>query len=483
MVNESIRLGFCMAESEIRKHIYLPRYYDPLIMTRRGELLETCELLELGTLVREKDISVSTGDEIGKMAYGTGRIPFIRTSDVSNWELKADAKHGVSQAIYEDYAASQDVREGDILFVRDGTYLIGQACLVTKDDLPCLYQSHLLKFRVAEKSPISCWMLLAALSTAFVRRQIRSKQFTAAIIDTLGHRYLELELPIPWDVPTRVRIEDEVRELIAERSRLRRRLVNVPLLAEGLLTDLDERHKYDDAGEDTETTRTLAFTLPASRLQESNFIPKYHAPDIQARLANLSAKYNLIPLSELVSRKILSWSTGIEVGKMAYGTGAVPFIRTSDISNWELKGDPKQGVSDAIYEDKKQDVQAHDIFIVRDGTYLVGTSAILTERDTKILYCGGMYKLRIRQPDKLDPYLLLALLNTPIVRRQMRSKQFTRDIIDTLGKRLFEVVLPLPKDARLRKRIGKETREVIETRASLRDRAKAIALEIEGEGE
>ena len=72
------------------------------------------------------------------------------------------------------------------------------------------------------------------------------------------------------------------------------------------------------------------------------------------------------------------------------------------------------------------------------------------------------------------------MLKTPIVRRQMRSKQFTRDIIDTLGKRLFEVVLPLPKDAKLRKRIADETRKVIETRASLRDRAKAIALEIEG---
>ena len=82
-----------------------------------------------------------------------------------------------------------------------------------------------------------------------------------------------------------------------------------------------------------------------------------------------------------------------------------------------------------------------------------------------------MYKFRVRSR-KLDPFLLLALLNTPIVRRQMRSKQFTRDIIDTLGKRLFEVVLPLPKDTKLRKRIAEETREVIETRASLRDRAR-----------
>jgi restriction endonuclease S subunit len=104
----------------------------------------------------------------------------------------------------------------------------------------------------------------------------------------------------------------------------------------------------------------------------------------------------------------------------------------------------------------------------------------LTEDDTKILYCGGMYKLRVKDKKKLDPYLLLALLNTPIVRRQMRAKQFTRDIIDTLGKRLFEVVLPIPKDAKIRKKIGDETRRVIETRVQLRNRAREIAYEVEG---
>ncbi len=224
----------------------------------------------------------------------------------------------------------------------------------------------------------------------------------------------------------------------------------------------------------------LGFKTRISALKRDNFIAKYYDPKLQADLKALSKTHELVSLEQLIEAKILSWSTGIEVGKMAYGTGKISFVRTSDISNWELKGDPKQGVSEAIYEDNKQDVQPHDIFVVRDGTYLVGSSAILTEQDTKILYCGGMYKLRVRQPEKLDPFLLLALLNTPIVRRQMRSKQFTRDIIDTLGKRLFEVVLPLPKDAKLRQRIADETREVIETRASLRDRAKAIALEIEG---
>jgi type I restriction enzyme M protein len=31
----------------------------------------------------------------------TGPVPFIWTSDLSNWELKADPKHGVSEELYK----------------------------------------------------------------------------------------------------------------------------------------------------------------------------------------------------------------------------------------------------------------------------------------------------------------------------------------------------------------------------------------------
>jgi len=225
------------------------------------------------------------------------------------------------------------------------------------------------------------------------------------------------------------------------------------------------------------------FFMSLSDAQSGIFVPKYYDPELERDIAKLRDTHELVRLADLCKGgedAVLSWDTGIEVGKMAYGTGDISFIRTSDISNWELKGDPKQAVSEDIYEANRQDVKAGDIFVVRDGTYLVGISCILTEKDTRILYCGGLYKLRVEKPDEMDPYLLLALLNAPIVRRQMRSKQFTRDIIDTLGKRLFEVLLPIPKDRKLRAAIARETREVIETRARLRDRTKEIALEVQG---
>lgn len=474
-------LGFLLKSSAVRSHVFIPKYYNPEIVSRLDNLRRSHELVTLGELIRCRKIQVATGDEIGKMAYGTGLIPFIRTSDISNWEIKADPKQGVSEVVYEQYAGKQDVQSGDLLFVRDGTYLIGASCLVTPADSKILYQSHILKFRAAVDALVSGPLLLALLTSPIVRRQIRAKQFTADIIDTIGNRYHELVLPLPRNSEIRSQIEREVLAVIQGRVVLRERLRWIPLWAQGLIPYASAEPPNSGNGE-FESNGNPGFILQHYSIRSSIFIPRYYDPLIDEALHSLTRTHDLASISDLIKKGVLAFDTGIEVGKMAYGTGPVPFIRTSDISNWELKSDPKQNVSEELYDEFKDklDVQAEDLFIVRDGTYLVGTSCILTEHDTRILYCGGLYKIRVAKKDQLDPYLLLALLNCPIVKRQMRAKQFTRDVIDTLGKRIFEVILPIPKDRELRKRIARETRETVLGRVALRNKAKQISLDVEG---
>ena len=50
------------------------------------------------------------------------------------------------------------------------------------------------------------------------------------------------------------------------------------------------------------------------------------------------------------------------------------------------------------------------------------------------------------------------------MKQQIRSKQFTQDIIDTLGKRIHELVLPFPKDKALREKIISSVSDVFEKR-------------------
>lgn len=220
-IESTSNLGYRVKQDEISNFVLAPRYYEPSSALGLSALAETHNLLLIKDLVDTGVLEFSTGTEVGKLAYGTGDIPFVRTSDISNWEIKLDAKHGVSEEIYQSTAAKLDVREGDILMVRDGTYLIGTCGYISKYDERIVYQSHIYKIRTKNRSVISPFLLLAALSSKPVIAQIQSKRYTQDIIDTLGNRVLELVLPIPKDAKKRAKIEKMVEQCIYDRIEAR----------------------------------------------------------------------------------------------------------------------------------------------------------------------------------------------------------------------------------------------------------------------
>lgn len=211
-------LGFIVDEHQIADSVLAPRYYDPNIAVSLQALEETHELITFGRLRELGVLEVATGDEIGKLAYGTGPIPFVRTSDLSSWEIKIDPKHGVSREIFERYRSRQDVKTGDLLMVRDGTYLIGTCAIVSQHDTEIVYQSHIYKIRVLPNDRgIDPFLLLAVLSSDVVQEQIRAKRFTQDIIDSLGDRIDELVLPIWKSALRRREISSLVEKVVATR--------------------------------------------------------------------------------------------------------------------------------------------------------------------------------------------------------------------------------------------------------------------------
>jgi type I restriction enzyme M protein len=129
---------------------------------------------------------------------------------------------------------------------------------------------------------------------------------------------------------------------------------------------------------------------------------------------------------------------------------------------------------------RKQDVREGDILMVRDGTYLIGTCAFLTKYDTRIVFQSHLYKLRVTDPSIVSPYLLLAALSSSPVRRQIKAKRFTQDIIDTLGDRLRELILPVPKDQVVRDKVTAMVRRSIEERIEARELARRACVELVG---
>jgi hypothetical protein len=452
--------GFLISSREVKNEILIPRFYDPRIDEELAGLAEDYTLRSIDEHVANAELRHDHGDYIPKIYYGTGPIPYVRTSDLANWEVKASPKHGVPVAVYEEYKNSQDVKPGDIFFVHEGTYLIGAVAMVTAYDGPVLYQHHLAKFRVLPNAPFGAYFFLAAIEAPTVERQIRSKQFSADIIDSVVGRLGQVVIPVPKNKQELKRIESQVKRAVLGRALCREQLSHgLRAVDEWLREDNTDDLETIVAWEPSEAyegktaflgyrTEFVAFTHATEDVKNDILLPKYYDPTIDALAERYRSKCDLVTIGDLVVKNLIAMTTGDEIGRMSYGTGSIPFVRTSDLASWELKHEPKQGVSDAVlnYWKDSQGVEDGDILLIRDGTYLVGSSILLYPDDLPLLYCGGINKLRARQPKTLDSSLLFTLLNLPFVRRQMRNKQFTRDVIDTLGRRLSEVLLPIPKD-------------------------------------
>ena len=245
---------------------------------------------------------------------------------------------------------------------------------------------------------------------------------------------------------------------------------DLPIILENYL------NKSECSGDDSH----LGYLVPQSSIVNNVLAPRYYNPESDLALRALSKTHDLLMIGDLIDSNVLSITTGDEVGKMAYGTGNIPFVRTSDISNWEIKLDPKHGVSEDIYNkySKRQDVCEGDILMVKDGTYLIGTCAFVSKYDTEIVYQSHLYKLRVNDHNIISPYILLAALSSPLVIAQIQSKRFTQDIIDSLGKRINELVIPIPKDHAKRDLIIQITKQSIDERIESRELARRAKLMI-----
>ncbi len=220
------RFGFGLPRAQVSDFVFIPEFYNPEI---RAELqtLEASgkyQLCTIGDLVEQGVLEIRRGNEIGSHLYGSGEIPFVRTTDIVNWEIKFDPVKAVSEEVYEQYKTAQDVATDDLLFVSDGTFLIGRTAIVTRLDEKIIIQSHLKKIRVLKNAFITPYYLLYLLNSKIVRKQIDAKTFVQATISTLGQRLFEIVLPISADCAERERVSCEIQELIRQKTALREQL-------------------------------------------------------------------------------------------------------------------------------------------------------------------------------------------------------------------------------------------------------------------
>ena len=225
------RLGFTIYEAKLKNEILIPRYYDPDTVKEIEKLKksEKYELKSIQDLISEKLISVKgSGGTASSKDYNIyDEIPFLRTSDIGAWETRNYAVQNVNNLTYLRYKERQDLKEGDILFIKDGTYRIGEALILTKYDLKMLVQSHFLKIRSLDQKNLNPYLILYLLHIPIVRKQIDEKTFIQATISTIGERFNEIVLPIPIGKDIKDKISQSIKKKILQRAKLRNEIKDI----------------------------------------------------------------------------------------------------------------------------------------------------------------------------------------------------------------------------------------------------------------
>jgi type I restriction enzyme S subunit len=141
------------------------------------------------------------------------------------------------------------------------------------------------------------------------------------------------------------------------------------------------------------------------------FIPKYSYPLYVNTLKVIKEKWQTVSIGEIATVK-----KGDEVGSDNYNKyldkkdSDVPFIRTSDLVNYEADQFPDFYIPKEIYQEINQDIKAGDVLFTKDGK--IGMSAMITKSD-KVISASGISRLRLKEEAKkydLTPeYLFLVL--------------------------------------------------------------------------
>jgi len=84
----------------------------------------------------------------------------------------------------------------------------------------------------------------------------------------------------------------------------------------------------------------------------------------------------------------------------------------------------------------------------------------------------------VREPAKMNPFLLLAALGCKFVQRQIKSFCVSQDIIDSLGDRIYQLRIAIPKSMARKQRIAKLVEKVINDRIEARELAREACEEI-----
>ena len=231
---------------------------------------------------------------------------------------------------------------------------------------------------------------------------------------------------------------------------------------------------YDELSHPDSPENRFVFTVDRDQLDSDLLVPRYYR-----WLENevpMPEDCDGVTIDELISDGTLTSFDGHGSPEAKWkGEGDVPYMRVSDIVNWELYRNPVSGIPEHVYESlvgTKETSETGDVIFVRRGSYRIGTVAMASHRDSKVLLTRELLTFRVTNPNNrhgITPFYLIAMLSSKTIQDQIHDLVCYDTTLPNLGDRWKLLTLPVHRDSEEINRISQEVEEVIRAKWSAQD--------------
>lgn len=198
------------------------------------------------------------------------------------------------------------------------------------------------------------------------------------------------------------------------------------------------------------------FKVSAQTVSDTNvYVPRYYWRKKEEIIIQnaINDGYDLVSIGELIQDGVISHFDGHgSPASENKGKGEVPYIRVKDIVNWEIYKDPTSLIPENVYNkmmSKAKYLEEKDIVYVRRGSYRIGSVAMVSPFDKKVILTREILVLRVKDLKNkygLTPEYLLYALSHNITQEQAKNKILIETTLPNIADRWKELKIPIFKD-------------------------------------
>ena len=446
---------FIINNDQLEDHLY------PNLYRYKKKVREFSERNDIFSFMLGDDevIEVLTDGEHAGQVFVESGAKFIKNSSVKRYVISEYDGFYITHEKNDTLLRSK-LEKGDVLFTTIGKYL-GVAAVVNDNLVDGNINQNVVRLRINSKF-VGPQYLAYFLNSKIARYQIDGL-FTGNTHPILTYPKLK---------SLKIFLKDrKTHDLVTKNA----------LLAEKYSSD--GLKKIDEAKQLFLDSLKIDFSKIANKLNysinydefNSNDIitPQFYRPLYVNTIEAIKNKHKWKSLESMADFK-----SGDEVGSVNYKMYLgreetdVPFIRTTDIINYEIDIYPDFYVDNDIYAEKSQKISANEILFTKDGK--IGLTAMITKSD-KCILGSGILRI-IANEDEIDPYyLFIALSIKQVGLYQALQRTVVASTLPHLRiDRISEFIIPLLDNKKEISLLAKEAFSLKEKSKSLIDKTRLI---------